>query len=196
MLAILFVASRWLPALLLLAPLHALPTAGLFRLAALIARGDAVALSDAPAGALKYAREALVAGVVLAALTLVFLANIAIGLSTGQILGGVLAAFAGWGLFVLWTGALVFWPLLVDPRREEMTLRERVRLVGLLVVAFPVRLGVLLIVAGIVLAASTILFVALITIAVAFVALVACRYVLPAADRFEGRATELVLGDD
>jgi hypothetical protein len=180
----------------LLAPVQAIVTVAIFRLAALIARGDPVALSDAVSGGRKYVREALVAGAVLTLLSVVFVANIAIGLATRQILGGVLAAFAGWGLFVMWTGALVFWPLLADPRREEMTLRERVRLVGLLVVAFPVRLGGLLLLVAAVLAVSTILFVALLTIAVSFVALLACRYVLPAADRFEGRATELVLAEE
>jgi hypothetical protein len=41
-----------------------------------------------------------------------------------------------------------------------------------------------------VLAISTVFFAALFSISVAYVSLVATRYVLPAADRLEGRATK------
>jgi uncharacterized membrane protein YesL len=193
LLATLFAASYWAPALLLLGPALALPTAGLFRLAALIARVDAVALRDAFVAWRAYARDALLTGTVLAVVTVVFLTNVAIGLSLRNIFGGVLAATAGWGLFVLLTAAVTFWPLLVDPRRAGMSLRDKVRLAAALVIAFPIRLGALVLLIALVLVLSTIFFAALVTVSVAFVALVASRYVLPAADRFEGRATELVL---
>ena len=191
--AILLLASRALLFVLLLAPLLALPTAGIYRLAALIARGDSAALSDAFGAWRLYAAPALAAGIVFTLLSVVFLLNVALGVSSQSILGAVFAAFAGWGLVVLWTGALTFWPLLVDPRRADATLRERTRLAALLVLAFPVRLAVLLLLIGALLAVSTVFFAALLTVSVAFVALLASRYVLPAADRFEGRATELVL---
>ncbi len=49
----------------------------------------------------------------------------------------------------------------------------------------PVRIGALAIVVAVTTAISTILTAALLTISVAFVALVACRIVYPAADRLE-----------
>ena len=54
----------------------------------------------------------------------------------------------------------------------------------------------LAIVCGVVLIASAIAFAALITISVAFVALVACRYVLPAADRLEARLNRVAASGD
>jgi hypothetical protein len=192
-LVVLYFSGRAFGLMLLLVPFLALPTAGLFRLAALIVRGDAVALSDAFAAWRAYAGPALAAGLAFTVLATIFVLNVAIGLASGGILGAVLAAFAGWGLLVLGTATLTFWPLLVDPRRADVPLRGRARLAGILVVAFPLRLGVLLLVIGAFLALSTVLFAALLTVSVAVVALVASRYVLPLADRFEGRATELVV---
>jgi uncharacterized membrane protein YesL len=192
---LLYFSGRAVGLMLILVPFLALPTAGIFRLAALIVRGDAVALSDAFAAWRAYAGAALAAGFLFTLLATIFVVNIAIGLASGGILGAVLAAFAGWGLLVLGTATLTFWPLLVDPRRADVPLRGRARLAGILVVAFPLRLGVLLLVIGAFLALSTVLFAALLTVSVAVVALVASRYVLPLADRFEGRATELVVDE-
>jgi hypothetical protein len=190
---VLYFSGRALGLMLLLVPFLALPTAGLFRLAALIVRGDAVALSDAFDAWRAYAGPAIAAGFLFTVLVTIFVLNVAIGLGSGSIFGAVLAAFAGWGLLVAGTATLTFWPLLVDPRRADVPLRGRARLAGILVVAFPLRLGVLLLVCGAFLALSTVLFAALLTVSVALVALVASRYVLPLADRFEGRATELVV---
>jgi hypothetical protein len=191
--ALMFVAGRWSAGFLLLAPLMALPTAGIFRLAALIVRGDAVALGDAVAAWRIYAAPALAAGVVLTILMAVLVLNITIGIVSGNIFGAVLAALAVWGLLVVWSVALCFSPLLVDPRRADMPIRGRLRLAGVLVLASPVRVGLLLILAGAFVAISAVLFAPLLTVSVAFVSLVATRYVLPAADRLEGRATEPVL---
>jgi len=171
----------------------ALPTVGVFRLAALIVRGDAVSLSDAFAAWRIYAAPALAAGVVLTALMVVLVLNITIGLVSGNIFGAVLAALAVWGLLVVWGVALCFSPLLVDPRRDDMPIRDRLRLAGVMVLVSPVRMGLLLVLAGAFLAVSAVLFAPLLTVSVAFVSLFATRYVLPAADRLEGRATELVL---
>jgi uncharacterized membrane protein YesL len=190
---VLYAAGQWLPAFLLLAPLQALPTVGIFRMAALIARGDAVALSDAFRAWRAYLWPALAAGIVVTVLSVLFFVNIAIGLGSGTLIGVMFATFAGWALLILWSGALTFWPLLADPRRAGESLRSRFRLALILLLAHPVRLGVLLLVVAILLAISTVLFAALLTVSVAFVALVVSRYVLAVADRFEGRATELVL---
>ncbi|HEU4571888.1 MAG TPA: hypothetical protein VFR93_04320, partial [Candidatus Limnocylindrales bacterium] len=63
---------------------------------------------------------------------------------------------------------------------------------GLLVLAHPFRLGVLALVAGVLLVVSAVLFAALVTVSLAFVALLAARYLLPAADRLEARLDGIV----
>jgi len=81
--------------------------------------------------------------------------------------------------------SIAFWPLLVDPARADRPLRERVQLAGLLVIAYPLRFAVLVGVLAVVGVASFVAFVALVTVSIAYSALVACRWVLPAADRLE-----------
>ncbi|HEX5466623.1 MAG TPA: hypothetical protein VFW92_08095 [Candidatus Limnocylindrales bacterium] len=173
----------------LLAPLLALPTAGLFRLAALIARDEPASFWDAWAAWRSAARPALAAGVGASVMATVLAVNLLGGLLSGSTLGWALATLAAWGLLVVWLILLCFWPLLLDPRREPPGPRAALRLAGLLVLAHPGRLAILGLLAAVVLAASTVAFAALVTVAVAFVALVACRYVLPAADRLEVRLT-------
>ncbi|HXI80367.1 MAG TPA: hypothetical protein VNM34_06060, partial [Verrucomicrobiae bacterium] len=53
--------------------------------------------------------------------------------------------------------------------------------------AYPVRFGVLGLTLAVLLLASAIAIVALVMVSLAFAALVAARFVLPAADRFEAR---------
>jgi hypothetical protein len=115
-------------------------------------------------------------------------------LTLGGPLGWAIATAAVWGLVILWAWLLCLWPLVVDPRREELGLRQTMRLAALLVLAFPFRIGTLMLVTALLLVISTVLFAALVTVAVAFGALLGCRYVLPAADRLEGRATVLLPG--
>ena len=108
---------------------------------------------------------------------------------SNEILGWALATFAAWALVTAWLAGLAFWPILVDPVRDHEPVRRRVRLAGLLVVAYPVRLGALGIVLTVISLLSAIAFAALVTVSVSYVALVACRYVLPASDRLETRLT-------
>jgi hypothetical protein len=175
-----------------LAPLLALPTAGIFRLAALITRSEFVSFWDGLAAWRRYLSPALALGAFILLSGAAFAVNMVTGLTSSSPPGWAFATLAAWGLAAIGVFAVTSWPLLVDPRRDADPLIDRLRLAGLLVIAFPLRLGALaLIVAG-VLALSTVLFAALLTISLAYVALVACRYVLPAADRLEGRATEAV----
>jgi hypothetical protein len=102
-------------------------------------------------------------------------------------LGVALATLAAWGLLVAAAVAVAFWPLLVDPARADRPVRDRLRLAGLVVVAYPLRVAALVIVLAVVGLASFVAFAALVTISVAYSALVACRWVLPAADRLEAR---------
>ena len=66
-----------------------------------------------------------------------------------------------------------------------MPLVERLRLAGALLLAHPLRFAGLALAMAVVVAVSVVLTAAILTISVAFVALVACRSVYPAADRLE-----------
>ncbi len=172
---------------LLLIPLLALPTVGIYRLAALIVRGEPVSLSDGMAAWRSFgvAAVALAAGILLAGT--MFAANVVLGLDRSDVAGWSLATLAAWGLVALAMVACAAWPILVDPRRDALAVRARIRLALLLPIAYPFRFGALAIVLALVLAASTIAFAALLTVAVSYVALVASHYVLPASDRLEAR---------
>jgi hypothetical protein len=182
----------WPPAFLLLTPLLCLPTVGLFRLGALICRDEPVALSDSFAAWRRYARPALAAGTAITLCALVFGGNLLLGLTSGTALGYGFATIALWSLLLLASISLVYWPLLVDPERASLTARQRIRLTAYLVLGFPLRFGALTLVLAVLVAISVIFFAALLTITIAYCAVVASRYVLPAADRFEGRMTKVV----
>lgn len=171
----------------LAAPLLAIPWVGVARLAALIVRGEDVNLSDAFEAYRDYLAPALVAGVATVAAGLVFVTNVALGLRSGGVMGWSLATLAAWGIAGTWTFALCLWPILVDPRRSAQPASSKARLAALLVVAFPGRLAVLATVAAVLAAASTVAAAAILTVSVAYVALLSGRYVLPAADRLEAR---------
>jgi uncharacterized membrane protein YesL len=175
------------PVALLLAPLLAIPWVGVVRLAALIARGDDAVLSDAFGAYRRWLVPALVAGLGFVLAGFVLLTNLAVGLHLGGVPGWAFATLSGWGLVVTWLVSLSFWPLLVDPRRDDLNGWAKARLAAVLVVAFPFRLGVLGAVIAVIAVASTAAIAAIVTIAVAYLAVVSCRYVLPAADRLERR---------
>jgi hypothetical protein len=170
---------------LLTAPLLALPWVGLVRLAALTARGRDVVLSDVLSAIRQYGIAALVAGAAWVLAAVVLASNVVVGANLGGPLGWLLSTFAGAGLVALWVGAVAFWPILVDPEREDMPALARARLAALLVVAAPGRLAWLAFLLLGLLLVSTVAFVALLTIAPAYAALVAARYTLPLSDRLE-----------
>ena len=175
------------PAIVLL-PLLALPTAGLFRITTRIARGESVSFWDA----VDAWRTDVVASVGIGAgfvvAVVVLGSNVVSGLTSDSPLGWGLATLAGWGLLATWLFAWTLWPILVDPTRSDQPVVDRLRLAALLVLAHPVRIGLLAALLALILLVSTIAIVALVTVSVAFSALIASRYVLPAADRLESRA--------
>jgi hypothetical protein len=179
------------PPIALLVPLLAFPTASLFRIAGLVHRGELASFWDGSAAWRTDSARILLLGVALAGCTAVFLANLTFGIVSGSPLGWSLATLAAWGLAVTWLFAWTAWPVMLDPRRADRSVRERLRIAGLLVIAFPVRFGVLGLFLAAVLLASTLAVVVLGTMGVAFAALVATRYVLPAADRLELRLAEM-----
>lgn len=168
-----------------------LPTAGLFRLAALITRGEPVSLSDALAWRL-ITKRAIAMGAFVGAVSLVLIFNVLIGYASFDPLGWAFATSALWGLVIVWSVALAVWPLLFDPLRATEPASDLVRL-GVAVVFTGARryVGLMLVVA-VVLIVSAALVVALLAVSVAFIALVMSNYSFRAADRIEGRRTIVV----
>jgi hypothetical protein len=168
------------------------PTAGVFRLAALIARGEPNHFSDALAWR-SFGRRAVAAGLVVGGMTIVLGFNIVIGLNSSDPLSWAFATAAFWGLLVVWLVAAAVWPLLLDPQRENARMTELVRLALLVILVNPVRYLVLMFVLAIFLVISTILAAAIVTISIAYFALAMSFYVIPGADRIEGRRTFVVV---
>jgi hypothetical protein len=165
----------------------ALPIAGLFRLGAMAARSRVVSFSDVFDPAVESPGPLLLVGAAFSFATLVLGTNLIAGIVLGGIVPWVVAAAAFWALLALMAFGFVFWPLAVDPERAAVRWRDRARLAGLLLLAHPARVAALAAVLLVVLAVSTVAFAALATVSIGFAALVACRYVLPAADRLEAR---------
>jgi hypothetical protein len=169
------------------APLLVLPLVAIARLAAQTVRGEDVVLSDGVAAIRAHAVPALLAGLMFEVAAIVFAINAAAGVAAGGPVGWGFATLAAWGLIGTWVLGLAFWPLLVDPAREVMPVRERARLAGVIIVAEPLRFAGLGAAIAVVTVLSTVAFPALLSVSVAFMALVAARVVLPAADRLEMR---------
>jgi hypothetical protein len=180
-------AALLLPPLILLAPLAALPIAGIFRMATRIVRGESVSFWDGLDAWRGEVRPALALGTGLVVALVVLGFNVVSGLVSDGLLGWALATLAFWGLVAAWLYAWVAWPILLDPARVTSPARQRLRLAALLVLAHPLRVGALGLVLLVLCVASAVAMVPLLTVSVAFSALVSARYVLPAADRLEAR---------
>jgi hypothetical protein len=133
-------------------------------------------------------------GIASVVVAVVFTANVGLGLAQGTLAGGVFAVLALYADLALAIYLVAAWPIVVDPVRETMSFRGRLRLAFYVVASRFVRLLALTLVVMAILLVSTVLFAALVTISVAYVSLVGTRYVLPAADRFEGRPTVPIRG--
>jgi hypothetical protein len=175
-----------LPALAL-TPLLAFPALGLFHLAGLIARGRGVSIGEGFAAWRLLWRRALGLGLATTGLGVMFVTNITVGILREDVIGIAIATAAGWGLLALLVVSCVLWPLATDPERTERPLRDIVALALRLTLAYPVRFLALGLVITAIVAISTVAFVAILSVSVGFVALVAARFVLPAADRLEAR---------
>lgn len=184
MVLVIVLALAWPFGALLAAPLLAVPTAGVFRLAARLVRGDTRVAIRGLAGLYREelpATLALGAGVVLA--TVVLGTNVMAGIAAPEPLGLIIATLAGWGLVGIWCLAIVAWPLVADPTRTGVSLRDNLRLASGLVLTEPARFGALGLVVALLTVASILLTVAILTVSLSFIALVACRIVYPSADR-------------
>jgi hypothetical protein len=164
-----------------------IPTAGLHRMGALIARGEPAAFSDFLDGMRRLAGQALFVGAAALAATLVLTTNILVGLESGNPVGWFVSALALWGAIGLAMALAAFWPILCDPRRDGLGLRRRLALAGVVVLGRPRRMIALTLVLTVILVVSTILFAALVIVSVAYVSVLASRYVLPTVDEVESR---------
>lgn len=171
---------------LLLAPLLVFPTAWIFHVAARIVRTDGDAsLRTALAGSRADAGPTLLLGLAFVAATFILGSNVTVGLTGTEPVGWMIGTLAAWGLIALWCGAIVAWPLIVDPLRAGRPLSDRLRLAARLALAHPVRFGALGAVVAVIAVVSAILTAAILTISIAYIALVACRYVYPSSDRLD-----------
>lgn len=186
LLAVLFLAVFWTPALLLLV-LVAAPLAGLHRMAALLVREQPVGLDDFFDGTRRYGVRAagIAAGGAMVAAALV--TNAVTGFTSDGPLGWFLGATAIYGLIALAMFLVAVWPVLVDPNREAAPLRRTVRLAALVVIGRPGRLLLVTLLIAVILLISTVLLAAIVLFGVAFASIVGTRWVLAAADELESR---------
>lgn len=122
----------------------------------------------------------------------VLVADMAIAASWQSWLGTFLVVSAAYGLLVLWTFALVAWPVVLDPERDDEGIRPQLRLALVVLLAHPVRISLFALLMGAFLLLATVAIAPVITFAVGLVWLAIARYVLPIADRIEGRETLVV----
>jgi hypothetical protein len=185
----LLAVAAWVSPLVALvgAVLLALPAVSIYGLAAQIVRGEDVVLSDAAAAIRRHGLPALVCAAAMLGASVICGTNLAAGVAAGGPLGWSFATLAGWGLIATWLIGLAFWALLVDPARARTGPLQKARLAALVVLAHPLRFAGFGLTVVAVLIVSTIAFVALVTVSVAYVALASARFVLPAADRLETR---------
>lgn len=183
---IIVIGLAWPLGALLLLPILALPTAAVFRVAATVVRGEPwIGLRDILGSSRRELPATLALGAAFVATGLILATNVLTGLGQAEPLGWILATLAAWGLVAWWCAAIVAWPLIVDPLRAARPIRERLRLAGALLLLHPLRFGVLGLAVAVIVVVSTVLTAAILTVSVAFVAVVACRFVYPAADRLE-----------
>lgn len=174
------------PALALVA-LLAVPLVGIHRMTALIARGEPASFSDFVDGMRRFGGAAVAMGAGATVLAVVLTTNVLFGLAAGNPIGWLISGLALYGVIGLAMLLVAFWPILVDPRREDQPLRRRLWLATVVVIGRPGRLLLLTAVIVVLLAISTVILAALLIISVAYVALVAARYVLPLSDVLEDR---------
>ena len=188
-------AILWLslltPWILLALAILALPAAGIMRMATRVERightdfGDFIQV-------VRHPLRILVIGGLQALVTTVLVTDVLIGLSWGSWPGTLLFVSALYGIGVLWCYAVVAWPILLDPERDGEPVRGLLRLALVVLLVHPFRLGGLALLAGLLLVLATVLIAPILTFAVSLAWLAVAGYVLPLADRVEGRRTRLV----
>ena len=174
------------PWLLLLVVVAVVPAAGTMRMATRLHRTGHTDLGDF-AEVLRGRGRILLLGVAQLAISVVLAVDVAVALAWGSWIGTILLVGAAYGIVVLWAVAVVAWPILLDPARDAVPIRARLRLAFLVLLLEPRRVAGLAIVAGIVLLASTVLIAPILTFSLAFVWLMLAGYALPLADAVQAR---------
>jgi len=175
-------------ALLIMIPI----TAGLMGMATALVRERSIVMSDFVRPLRGRFWRILALGAAQLVLTIIAGFDLVLGLQLGGLVGIAMAIVAFYTGVALWVLAWAIWPIVTDPERHDEPVRSGVRLGALLVLAHPIRLGLMAVVLAVITVASTILAAAIITFAAAYLALVAAHYVLPSADRLEGRETMIL----
>jgi uncharacterized membrane protein YesL len=174
------------PWLLLLVAVAVIPAAGTMRMATRLQRVGHTDLGDF-AEVFHGRGRILLLGVAQLAIGVVLAIDIAVALAWGSWIGTILLVGAAYGIAVLWAVAVVAWPILLDPARDALPVRARLRLAFIVLLLEPRRVAGLAIAAGLVLAVSTVLIAPILTFSVAFVWLLLAGYALPLADGVEAR---------
>jgi hypothetical protein len=186
------VGSAWL---LVLLPLASVPAAGTMRMATCLVRDGHADFSDF-LDVVRRPVMALVVGYLQGVIVLILVVDLWIGSVVGEFLGMVLTLSAAYGLLILWAYAAAAWTLLLDPERDGDPISARLRLAGVALVAHPIRVGGYLLLVGLVLGLSALVIAPFLTFTLALAWLAIARFVLPVADRLEGRATLVVEDED
>lgn len=194
LLVVLVLASVATPVALVGLPLLVPLAAGIMRMSTRLVRDGHTDFGDLTE-VLSRPWHVLVPGVLQLAVSSVLVADVFIAAGWQSLAGTFLAVSATYGLFVLWAYALVAWPLLLDPERDAEGIRRRLRLAFVVLLAHPVRIGSFALVMGLLLVIATVAIAPIITFAVGLAWLAIARYVLPIADRLEGRPTNGVEAD-
>ena len=182
------VGSAWLLALL---PLVAVPAAGTMRMATMLVREghtDFGAFTEI----VRRPLTVLAFGAAECATILVLVVDLWLGGAIGSFFGLLLGISAFYGLVILWSYAAVAWPLLMDPERDAEPVPMRLKLAGIVLVAHPIRVGGYVLLVGAVLALTAIAIAPFLTFTMALAWVAIARFVLPVADRIEGRPTAVV----
>ena len=184
-----FLAVAYSPLGLLLVVLLIPAAAGVMRMATHYVRRGHVFFSDFLDGVRGRAWSTMGIGIAQLFIATVLAVDIGLGVWMQGAAGRFLAVVAFYGLLGLWVVSVTTWPILLDPVRDGDPLRARLRLGGLVALAHPFRTFALAAIIGVLFVASVFLMAAIITFSVALGVLAAAHYVLPAADRLEGRET-------
>ena len=180
MYAALFV-SPWLIGL---ATLAVLPAAGTMRMATRLRRDGHTGLGDF-AEVFRGHWRVLLLGVAQVVIGVVLVVDVAIAFAWGSWIGTFLLVGAAYGIALLWAVAVVAWPILLDPVRDAIPIRRRLRLAVLVVVHNPRRIAALAVVSGVMLLAATVLIAPILTVALSLAWLTIGGCVLPLADELE-----------
>jgi hypothetical protein len=172
---------RLVPILVVLAPLLALPTSALMRLAVVTVRYDTPAWRHVRDELGRLVPRKLLLASVQLLLTAMGIANISLAVVTGGVLGAITGLVAFYAVLVVSLYALALWPIVADPA-QEAPLREQLRLATALVLTRTLPLLLLLVVTVLAIILSVQLIVPAVILP-SLVMLAVAAYVVPIVDR-------------